>query len=257
MNNESLNIFLRLVHERHEQLKSEVTSLSKVFLEENKEQKHSQAVKCKESAIELTRALAAKDQPTWLKEIIRWTDWYITSYKNSNAAFTAFQKIMPNILLLNNHQWAFSESSGDEDFDFDQLYERHKKDSKLDELFDSLINIIAQMISTGEIDSIRTKSSLERLLMLLRQNKDGSYFSVMASWEFLRAFLKNTTWAAIDSIPVLKQLKKGFEDTVDEMDIELERVHESIKEEMRNKYDTAVQSLTYKSKTTIEDKSKR
>ncbi len=40
------------------------------------------------------------------------------------------------------------------------------------------------------------------------------------------------------------------------MDIELEKVHESIKEEMRNKYDTAVQSLTYKSKTTNEVKSR-
>lgn len=257
MNNESLSIFLRLVHERHDQLKNEVTNLSKIFLEGNKEQKQAQAEKCKNSADDLARALAAKDQPTWLKEIIRWTNWYISNYKTNEAAFTAYQKIMPHISLLNSHQWAFSESSGDEDFDFDQLYERHKKDSKLDDLFDSLINIIAQMISTGEIDSIRTKSSLERLLMLLQQNKDGSYFSVMASWEFLRGFLKNTTWAAIDSIPVLKQLKKGFEDTVDEMDIELEKVHESIKEEMRNKYDTAVQSLTYKSKTTIEDKSRR
>lgn len=257
MNNESLNIFLRLVHERHDQLKSEITALSKAFLEENKDQKKAQASKCKAAADDLARALAAKDRPTWLTEIIRWTNWYCTNYKNNDAAFTAFQKIMPHISQLNSHQWAFSENAGDEDFDFDQLYERHKKDSKLVELFDSLISIISQMISTGEIDSIRTKSSLERLLMLLQQNKDGSYFSVMASWEFLRAFVKNTTWAAIDSVPVLKQLKKGFEDTVDEMDIELEKVHESIREEMRAKYDTAVQSLTYKSTTTIEDKSKR
>jgi len=256
MNNESLNIFLRLIHTKHDQLKAEITNLSKAFLEGNKEQKQAQAAKCKEAASDLARTLAVNDQPSWLTEIARWTDWYTTNYRISDAAFTAFQKIMPHISSLNSHQWSFSESSGDEDFDFDQLYERHKKDSKLEELFDSLTNIIAQMISTGAIDSIRTKSSLERLLMLLQQNKNGSYFSVMASWEFLRGFLKNTTWAAVDAIPVLKQLKKGFEDTVSEMDIEIEKVHESIKEEMRNKYDTAVQSLTYKSKTTIEDKSK-
>ncbi|WP_350431207.1 hypothetical protein ABIS04_12005 [Shewanella sp. H8] len=54
---------------------------------------------------------------------------------------------------------------------------------------------------------------------------------------------------------VLKQLKKGFEDTVDEMDIELEKVHESIKSEMKSKYDTAVHSLTYKSQAKLENKS--
>src|SRR5690606_26424125 len=97
MNNESLSIFLRLVHERHTQLKGEVTSLSKVFLEGNKEQKQAQAVKCNDSANDLARALAAKDQPAWLKELIRWTDWYINNYKSGDAAFTAFQKIMPHI----------------------------------------------------------------------------------------------------------------------------------------------------------------
>lgn len=223
-------------------------------MQEDIDSKRTQAEKCKSSADDLARTLSAKDRPNWLTEIIRWTNWYYTNYKAQDAAFTAFQKIIPLISQLNSHQWDFSENNGDEDFDFDQLYERHKKDSKLEDLFNSLISIIAQMIASGEIDSIRAKSNLEGLLTLLQQNKEGSYFSVMASWEFLRGFLKNTTWATIDSIPVLKQLKKGFEDTVDEMDIELEKVHESIKDEMRSKYDTAVQSLTYKSHAKLENK---
>lgn len=254
MNNESLNIFLRLVQEKHEQLKSQVTALIKVFVQENIDSKKVQADRCNTAAEDLARALSVKDHPNWLKEIIRWTKWYSDNYKIKDSTFSAFQKIMPLITQLNNHQWVFTENMGDEDFDFDKLYERHKKDGKLEDLFDSLINIIAQMVASGEIDSIRVKTDLERLVALLQQNKEGSYFSVMASWEFLRGFLKSTTWAAIDSIPVLKQLKKGFEDTVDEMDIELERVHESIKSEMKSKYDTAVHSLTYKSQAKLENK---
>jgi len=255
MNNESLNIFLRLIQEKHEQLKSQITALSKVFVQENIDSKKAQAEKCHSAAEDLARALSVKDQPKWLKETLRWTKWYYTNYKSQDATFTAFQNIMPLIPQLNGHQWAFTENSGDEDFDFDQLYERHKKDGKLDELFDTLVSIIAQMVASGEIDSIRAKTDLERLVALLQQNKDGSYFSVMASWEFLRGFLKNTTWAVVDSTPGLKQLKKGFEDTVDEMDIELEKVHDSIKSEMKSKYDTAVHSLTYKSQAKIEKKS--
>jgi hypothetical protein len=242
------------VQEKHEQLKSQVIALSKVFVEENIDSKKIQADKCNSAAEDLARALSVKDQPDWLKEIIRWTKWYSVSYKSPDATFSAFQKIIPLIAQLNSHQWAFTENSDDEDFNFDQLYERHKKDGRLEELFDSLINIIVRIVATGEVDSIRAKTDLERLVALLQQNKNGSYFSIMASWEFLRGFLKNTTWAAIDSIPVLKQLKKGFEDTVDEMDIELEKVHESIKGEMKSKYNTAVHSLTYKSQVKLEKK---
>jgi hypothetical protein len=255
MINESLNVFLRLVQEKHEQLKSQVIALNKAFVQQDIDSKKVQADICNSVAEDLARVLSVSDQPNWLTEIIGLTKWYSANYKTHDATFIVFQKIIPRITKLNSHQWAFTENSGDENFDFDQLYERHKKDGKLEELFNSLISTITEMLVTGEIDSIRAKTDLERLIALLQQNKDGSYFSVMASWEFLRSFLKNTTWATIDSIPVLKQLKKGFLDTVVEMDIELEKVHESIKGEMKSRYDTAVHSLSYKSQAKLENKS--
>jgi hypothetical protein len=258
MNNQSVNTFLRLVQEKHEQLKTQITALSKAFVQENLDSKKVQAESCNSAAEDLARALSSKDQPEWLQEIIRWTKWYLANCKITDATFTAFQNIIPLISQLNSHQWAFTENSDDDedfDFDFDQLYERHKKDGKLEELFETLINIIAEMLASGEIDSIRAKTDLERLIVVLKQNKDGSYFSVMASGEFLWAFLKNTTWAVVDSTPGLKQLKKGFEDTLTEMDMEVVDVHESIKSEMKNRYNTSVHLLTYKSQPTLENKS--
>ncbi|WP_299077430.1 hypothetical protein [uncultured Paraglaciecola sp.] len=52
MNNDSLNIFLRLV-------------------QENIYSKKVQADQCNSAAEDLARALSIKDQPNWLKEIIR------------------------------------------------------------------------------------------------------------------------------------------------------------------------------------------
>ena len=75
---------------------------------------------------------------------------------------------------------------------------------------------------------------------------DHAGCSLYRSWEFLGGFIKNTLWESLDSIPVVKQLKKGFEKTVGEMDIELEELHKSIAQEMKTKYDTTVNSLTYK-----------
>ncbi|MCG7539215.1 hypothetical protein [Pseudoalteromonas sp. OF7H-1] len=81
----------------------------------------------------------------------------------------------------------------------------------------------------------------------------------MASWEFLGGFIKNTMWATLDSLPVVKQMKKGFEKTVEDMDIELDEVHKSIAEEMRAKYNTTVNSLTYKrqSENLLENKKEK
>jgi hypothetical protein len=147
--------------------------------------------------------------------------------------------LLPIKSQINSHKWSLGESNESTKFDFDELYERHKADSKLPDFFDSLIDTLEKMILSGEIDSIKSKSSIQQLLSLLKQNKSGSYFSVMASWEFIGGFTKNTLWASLDSIPVIKQLKKGFEKTIEEMDIELEDVHNNISEEMKDKYNSS------------------
>jgi hypothetical protein len=144
------------------------------------------------------------------------------------------------------HKWTLSKDKIQTDFHFDEMYERFKKESRLTEFFDELISTLEKMIASGDIDSIKTVASLQQLLSLLKQNKSGSYFSVMASWEFMGAFIKNTLWESLDTIPVVKQLKKGFEKTVKEMDVELDEIHKSIADEMKSKYDTTVSSLTYK-----------
>lgn len=46
----------------------------------------------------------------------------------------------------------------------------------------------------------------------------------------------------------MKQLKSAFENTVREMDIEFESMHAAMAEEIKKKYKSTVQSLTYKRK---------
>ncbi len=171
-----------------------------------------------------------------------------TMCKEMMQTSTFFKNISPVRYDLMQHQWSLSKDKEDADFHFDKMYERFKKESRLPEFFDALIDTLEKMIASNEIDSIKTINSIKQLLSLLRQNKSGSYLSVMASWEFMGGFIKNTLWESLDSLPVVKQLKKGFEKTVGEMDIELEGLHNSIAQEMKNKYNTTVNSLTYKKK---------
>ena len=68
----------------------------------------------------------------------------------------------------------------------------------------------------------------------------------MASWEFISVFTKNILWQELGNLPGIKQLKSAFEKTVKGMDIELEAMHKSIADEMKEKYKTTVHALTYK-----------
>lgn len=69
---------------------------------------------------------------------------------------------------------------------------------------------------------------------------------MMASWEFIGGFIKNSLWESLELIPGIAQLKKAFEKTAVEMDIQIEQIHKSIAKEMKDKYSTTVNSLVYK-----------
>ncbi|MCD9550029.1 hypothetical protein GLP21_15480 [Photobacterium carnosum] len=247
--NESLNVFMRLLQESHDEVKKCTDALFNVLVKEVKEHKNAACENNLHAANNLSRSLALADRPKWLNETIKWCDWYGKNSQRDDANNYLFNNLSPIKNDLMNHTWSITSQPYEADFHFDEMYERFKSESKLPELFDVLINILEKMVASGEIDSLRAIASIKQLLSLIKQNKSGSYFSVMASWEFLGGFIKNTLWESLDSIPVIKQLKKGFEETVAEMDIELDEVHKSIAEEMKNKYNTTVNSLTYKKKS--------
>lgn len=89
-----------------------------------------------------------------------------------------------------SHAWSFKNDSTEANYSFDELYERFKKDSKLSDLFDSLVETLEKMIASGEIDSISALKSLEQLISVIKQNKSGSYFSVMGAGNLFQALLR-------------------------------------------------------------------
>ena len=254
--NDSLNFFMRFIQERHDEFKNNVRTLFSVLVTENKDKKVELNNIALDSSENLIRSISQADCPEWLRQISSRLKWFKENHNRHKEA----NKILLDTLIkynqeLESHKWSFGDKTTDGSFNFDDIYERFKSDSKLPELFDALISTLEKMIVSNEIDSLRTLTSLKQLLSLLRQNKNGSYFSVMASWEFIGGFLKNVMWESLDQIAPVKVLKDSFEKTVSEMDIELESVHDSIAAEMKSKYNTAVSSLTYKrqSENILED----
>jgi hypothetical protein len=246
--NESVQFFLRLVQEKHELLKTRLNDLFQAISSDNHDDKVNANSLLLEACEDLSRILSVSDRPQWLIHLINETTLYSQKHQTSGHNFRLLNNVVEQRNNALSHTWSFEKSSMDADYNFDSIYKRFKADSKLPELFDSMASILEKMISSGEIDSLTALKSLEQLISVIKQNKEGSYFSVMASWEFVTSFTKNLVWQELSSLPGIKQLKSAFEKTIKDMDVELEAMHDSIAEEMKKKYKTTIQSLTYKVK---------
>ena len=132
-------------------------------------------------------------------------------------------------------------------FDFDSIFEHYKSESRLPELFDDIIRILEEIQSSGEVDSLTMMTALGKVLATLKQNKDGSYFSINSAWEFLVSFLKNYMWGELSKIPVLGTAMAALEKTIKETNEEMFKVHSSVEAEMSNVVEAEIKGLKNKS----------
>lgn len=252
--NESLKIFMRFVEERYNQVVVLTQHLIDALVGRDEPSKIAAAKALRQAADDLTRSLSQNDRPKWLTKLIGDLETFIDRLgKHGGASIQLINSLISAHPAITGHRWSFNEEANNET-SFDEIYEHFRNESRLPELFESLVGIIQKMIDTGEIDSITAVDSLKKLVSLIQKNKSGSYFSLMASWEFLLSFTRNAVWEGLEKIPGLDVLKKAFEKTISEMDIELSQLHEDIHEEMRSRFKTSVQSLKYTGRATLPTK---
>ena len=229
----------------------------KTLSESDHKAKIDESAKLYESAIDLANILASSDRPNWLNEIIACTKEFITAHVKPNSivsgsSWLLLQKLMRVYQPALNHKWDFSTQKGKHHYDFDSIYQKYREESDLELLFNALIETLEQMVNSGEIDSVTAINSLKELIDTLEQNKISSYFSTMATWEFLKSFTYNLVWEQLDSIPGIKPIKKAFEKTMTEADLELNKLHLRIADEMKSKYKMTIKNtLTYKGKAEL------
>jgi hypothetical protein len=194
----------------------------------------------------LALTLAVSDRPAWLTELLDCTEWYVANHNDRDANHTHLMKIIARYEQAMNHEWLVTEEDASVDYSFDGAYQRHQKESSVLDLFDAMENTLNHMIESCEIDSVSAIGSLSQLIVLIDQNKSGSYFSILACQDFITRFLKNTTWMQIRKIPGVKTFKDTFEKITKDMDAELDRIHKDILAEIQDRYDTSIKPLAHK-----------
>ena len=227
-NNESLDVFLRLLAELHNKLKQKTENLLLAISNEDKNVKILSNKEMYNSANDLLRSLAERDRPNWLKTLADAGRIYNQNHKSTGATNNLQKTLISVYSNLNSHQWNFDKTSTIEAYDFDSIFEHFRKESKLPELYDLLIDSLQKIIDSEEIDSIRLTNSINKLIATLKKNKNGSYFSTRSAWDFTVSLLKNYVLEELQKIPVLGSLVKALVKTVTEIDTEMVSVHGTV-----------------------------
>jgi glycogen synthase len=231
---------MSVVREKYDQFKAALSSLLSDISNNDQAKKLESNNRLRKVAQDLSDILAVEDRPAWLNRTVTVTANFAKENPKPNSIRSGSSwRLLSELIAIYSetmgHVWNFEEDSSDA-YNFDEVYQRARKSSKLDELFDSLISELEILLNTGEIDSIKAIDSLKKLMKTLSENKNGSYFSTIASWQFLQSFTKNIIWESLNKVPGVQSSKVAFEKTLNEMDIEMDRLHDEITSELQERF---------------------
>jgi hypothetical protein len=233
---------MRFVAEKHNELIASLNDLVNALVSENIEAKKSKANISLTKANDLKSSISQQDYPAWLPPLIQGLEYFSN---NQWKAHDLIAHLIGNITQIKSHKWVF-ENPSESAFDFDSIFEHYKSQSRLSELFDEIIKILEQIQDSGEIDSVAMMAALGKVIATLKQNKEGSYFSINSAWSFLVSFLENYMWAELSKLPVLGTAMEALEKTIQETNEEMHKVHSEIQSEMKNLVEAEVKGLQKK-----------
>lgn len=240
--NESVLFFIRIVQEKHSALLSSVDALLRALAGEDANLKLVSAKSVFTAATELLAILSGGDVPAWLGNTIVCTRNFATRQWSAAELLVNLVDVKRE---MDGHKWRFDESS-ESAFDFDQLFEQCRKQSRLPDMFDGICKLLEEIRASGEVDSISMLKAMGKVSATLKKCKDGSYFSLNGAWELLLTSLNDYMWGELTKIPVLETPLAALGKAIGEADREMSKLHKQVHEEMARSVGAAVKALSHK-----------
>lgn len=235
---------MRTLDERFNAFKQAIDKLLKALAGSDGPQKVAASSKALEAATDLRRTLSANDQPPWLGPFIEALTNHGAGLPHDGHSYQLMRTVAIQFLPIQSHTWSFAETDSTA-FDFDRLYEQFREQSRVPELFDELIAVLQQILSCPDIDSVKVVKALEKLIETLKRNRKGSYFSVVATWDFAVGLFRNWLWEELCRLPAVGGFLKALRKSLDDTNKEMEKLHAEMQQEVRNQITTEVTLLTY------------
>lgn len=220
MATESEKLFSNLINEKHNILIQSLKVFIKDALVRDKEETILMVEDILKKSKNLRELFVSKDTPAWLNQIISHSNSYIKEPdKYSNSLMGAIIQYSPSAI---NNKIILQDNKNDEAIDIDSLFRKFKEEGNLQELLNKLIEIIQNIIDSGEIDSIKLTKALEKILATLKKSKGGSFLSLHAAWNFIKEFLQKFILNEIQNIGTLGSMLSALIETANKVEKEIE-----------------------------------
>lgn len=215
----------RTLTDRYTVFKTQLDETVASFSATNVPKRVENAERLSSAGHDLLGILVGQDRPPWLLPVTN-AALAFAQHKDADHGKRFLQTAMQHYLQVAPIVIVDVSAS----YDFDRLYERLRDEGKLPELFDKMIEAITEMIESGAVDSVTVVTALQRLLAVLKANRDGSYVAVVRSLDYAR-FIGNTCMAFLKKIPMLGAFVEGYEKTLEEMEKEKSQLDEQLRHE--------------------------
>lgn len=233
-NNETVKFYLRFLSERFGAFRTVLDRFLIAITLENRKQKLDAAQNVMNSLNELKGALSEEDYPSWIATLEGILSWYQNRAETINdAGLKVFKTIMQVYPAIEAQKWNVTDSTANSAVDFAAIYQEAYDNSRVSELFNEVVIHLEKIIESGEIDSLTTIKTLEKLIATIRKNAQKDYFSTRGAWDFTQIFVKNLSIEILENIPGIKHLFKALTQTMSELDSEMIQVHDQIRNKVK------------------------
>lgn len=239
---DSVKYVLDMIREKHQALIQSIAYLANSLVSNNEAEKTSRLDISIAATKNLQGMLTQSNMPQWLVSFRQ----ILEGHKQRPSAQTVNNFLMTNMQEIKGHIWEFDINESNS-FDFDSIFEKHKLESNLPDLFDDIIKKLQEIYDTGEVDSVKMMNGLEKVIATIKKSKDGSYFSLNSGWQFMLDFLKNYMWQELGNLSFFGPMFKALEQTLNKTNEEMFKVHMAVKEEMERTVGAEIKALENKS----------
>jgi hypothetical protein len=238
---------IRMLCESQERLNKELRECIQSLASEDKADKIKHLKKLSVEIEHFKQSLAKEDYPEWLINITKGIDdSLISSIELSN---------MRGLLsiLIDNASKAFSQKwENDSNIDFEDIYRAYRKESRLEELFNKLIDLLTKIMKDGNLEDDIVRNGINRIIEIIKVNEGRSIFSDISLIDFISMFLKNVALEVLKKIPGMDIIIKSLETTLKEINNEIDGIKIKTADKIVNEAKVDVRYLSNGKKVTYE-----
>lgn len=229
----------KLLNNHQASVSTEASELLDTLAEENISLKREKAKLTISAIDQLTRLIPEKDVPSSLISFRK----ALASYcRGDTDGKTLIKLLITELPQLRTQRW-LGDDSMVKGFDFEEIFTQCRNESKIPDLFDSIIELLEDIRDSGELDSRSMSDALSKIISTLHIGKTTSCFALDGAWQFLCSFLENYFWAEAKKIPALGGFIEALETTIKETNFEIIKLHQSVHSKMTSQVTEQVRVL--------------